>query len=251
MPSRPSSSRCTTGNLGVVREVLRAHPRAVEDELALTVDDEHVAARDLDREQPSAQHIEALDGGDDPDDPSVDVVNWHRECHGRCVADVRLVDLGHVGLPGRAHPTVPVAEGIAAAVDLRRLGFRDPHGAGRIGEEHAVELREVLMQLAQVDQRFLRIELFDALAEPEAPRVRAQHVEVARLAGFDGRRDAPGNGVVQSERLPLFDVDGPDKEQRDSDEDDKKEARYDRVEPPGAVKDSKPWRPDFRPRNRV
>ena len=100
-------------------------------------------------------------------------MNRHGEGHRRCVADVGLVDLGHVRLPGRADSAVPVPEGIAAPVDLRRLRLGRPHDAGWVGEEHSVELREGLMQLAQMDQRFFRIEAFDALTETEAPGIGA------------------------------------------------------------------------------
>ena len=228
------------GHVDVVRQMLHADSRAMEYELALAIHDEDIAARDLDRQQPSAQHVETLDGREDPDDPSVTIVNRHGEGHRRGVANVRLVDLGHVRLPGRADPAVPVPEGIAATVDLRRLRLGHPYVAGRIGEEHTVELREHLMQLAQVDQRFLRVQVLDALAEAEAPRVGAQNVEVPLFASLDRRGDATGNGVVLSEVLPLLDVGGPDEEQCDSDEHDEQEGGHDRIEPPGAVKHSIP-----------
>ena len=83
-----------------------------------------------------------------------------------------------------------------------------------------------------MDQRFLCIETFDALSEPETCRIGAQDVEIARFACLDRRRDATGDRIVLSEILTLLDVDGPHEEQRHSDEDNEKEDGHDRIEQP-------------------
>ena len=59
--------------------MLGARPRAVEYELALAVDDEEVAARDLDRQKPVPQHVKALHGGENADDPRVDVADRYHQ----------------------------------------------------------------------------------------------------------------------------------------------------------------------------
>src|SRR5712691_9791167 len=223
-------------NVDIVRHVLGAGPRAVIHELPLTVDDEDVAARDLDRQQRCAQRVQALHRGDDADDLAVDVADRHRERHRRRVPEVGLVHLGHVRLPGLADAAVPVPEGIAPAVNLRALRLGRPHDPGGIGEEDAVEFREALTELAQMEQRLLPVPLFDAFAEPEASRIGAQHVEISLLSRLDRRRDAAGNRIVLGERLALLDADSPGEEESGHHEDDQKQGGHDPIERPRAAK---------------
>ena len=67
------------GEVEVVAEMLRPRPRAVEDEATLAVDDEEIAARDLDRQKPVPQHVKALHGGENADDPRVDVADRYHQ----------------------------------------------------------------------------------------------------------------------------------------------------------------------------
>ena len=80
-------------NVDIVGHVLGAGPRAVIHELPLTVDDEDVAAGDLDRQQPCAERVQALHRDDDADDRPVDVADGHGERHRRRVAEVGLIHL--------------------------------------------------------------------------------------------------------------------------------------------------------------
>ena len=206
-------------NVDIVREVIRAGPGAVKDELTLAVDDEQVATGNLDRRQPRPERVQVLHGGDDPDDLAVDVADRHGQGHRRLPLVRRLVDLRHVRLPGPAHPPVPVTKGVALAVVLRRFRLARPDGPGGIGEEDAVEIGEALMQLTQVGQRFRPVPPLDALAEAEASSIGAQDVEVPVFARLDRGSDATRDGVVLSQVLLLFDPDRPGEEERSGHED--------------------------------
>src|SRR5258707_14383811 len=120
------------------------------------------------------------------------------------MAEVRLVDVGHVRLPGTAHAEVPVTKRVATTVDLRRVGRGRPDDPRPIGEEHSVHFGEAFVELAQVHDRLPCVPVPDTLAEPEAPRIGLQDVEVAVLSGFDRGGDAPGNGVLLSEIFALL-----------------------------------------------
>ena len=208
------------GEVGVIAEVLHADPRAVEDELALAVDDEEVAARDLDRQEPFAQHVQALHGGNNADDLVVDIADRHDQRHRQSVPTIGLVDLGHIGLPVTAHAVVPVTKRVTSAEDLWRFGLGGPDDSRPIGEEDAVELGERLMELPQVDERFSPVLTFDTLAEPEPPRIGSQDVEIALLSCLDRGGDAPCDGVVLSEVFALLDIDRLDEKEAGERKDD-------------------------------
>jgi len=223
-------------NVDIVREVIRAGPGAVKDELTLAVDDEQVATGNLDRRQPRPERVQVLHGGDDPDDLAVNVADRHGQGHRRLPLVRRLVDLRHVRLPGPAHPSVPVTKGVALAVVLRRFRLARPDGPGGIGEEDAVDIGEALMQLTQVSQRFHPVPPLDALAEAEASSIGAQDVEVPLFARLDRGGDATRDGVVLSQVLLLFDADRPGEEERSGHEDDQQEGGDDPVERRRAAK---------------
>src|SRR5438309_2089650 len=179
-----------------VAAMLRARPRAVEDEVPLAVDDEEIAARDLDRQKPVSKHVEALHGGENADDPRVDVADRDHQRDRQRVAEVRLVDLGHVRLPDTAHAEVPVTKRVASTVDLRRVGRGRPDDPRPIREEDPVHLGEAFVELAQMYDRLPRVLMLDTFAEPEASRIGLQDVQVALFSGLDRGGDAPGERVL-------------------------------------------------------
>ena len=142
----------------------------MEYELPLTIDDNEVAVRDLDGQQPFPECVQALHGGENADDLLIDVADRDDKCHCERMAEIGLVDLRHVGLPAAAHPLVPVSERVATAVDLGPFRLGRPNDSGWIGEKYTIELRKSLVQLAQMDQGFPPVSELDALAEPETAR---------------------------------------------------------------------------------
>ena len=87
---------------------------------------------------------------------------------------------------------------------LRRVGLGCPDDPRPIGEEDSVHFGEALVELAQVHDRLPRVPILDTFAEPEAPRVGLQNVEIAVLSGLDRGGDAPGDGVLLSEMFALL-----------------------------------------------
>ena len=83
-----------------------------------------------------------------------------------------------------------------------------------------------------MEQRLRAVPLFDAFAEPEASRIGAQYVEISLLSRLDRRRDAAGDGIVLSERLPLLDTDHPVEEESGHHKDDEQERGHDSIEGP-------------------
>src|SRR5882762_6630083 len=199
-------------------------------ELALTIHDEDAAAGDLDREQPLAEYLEPLDRDNDANHATVEVADRDRERH-RQPPKVGLVDLRHVRLPGGPEALVPLAKAVVSAVELRRLRFGHPEHPVRIRQSRAVQLWEGFAELPEMREHGLPVPPLHALPELKPPGVGAKHIHVASLPGLDGRGDAPGDGVVLSEVLPLLDVGGPDEEQRDPGEHDEQEGGHDSIEP--------------------
>jgi len=146
------------------------------------------------------------------------------------VRDVGLKHLGHVRLPGLTHAAVPVTEGIAPAVSLRDLRLGGPQDPVGIGEENAVEVREALTKLAQMDQRLFPVPIFDALAEPEASCIGAQNVEVSLLSRLDRRRDTAGDGLALGERLLFLHADNPGEEESGRRKNDEHKSGHDGIQ---------------------
>src|SRR5207245_8868979 len=93
----------------------------VEQELAGSIDDEQTAVWHLDGKQPLAERLEPLDRSKNTDHPSVAITDRKDHCDRGRAPDIRRIDLRRVRPPGAAHLAVPVTEGVAPPVDLRRL----------------------------------------------------------------------------------------------------------------------------------
>ena len=132
------------------------------------------------------QQNQSLCRGQDMDRPAIFIADRDADVDGEVLFTGNPIeDVRNVGLPGTAHPLVPITVGEVLAEDLRAKGVAHPDGALAVGDDQGCELR---VFLCQTDQMFQRPLGTDGLSPLEPTGDASHRTEGHRPLPSDARR---------------------------------------------------------------